>query len=84
VLQLLLVVFGVATKGVEQERQHEQPQQGQRQRVLVQRQGQPALLDRAGRLGVVALLAGVLVDLVAVGLLGLRDPFWISQAVNRT
>jgi hypothetical protein len=50
----------------------EQSEQGQRQRVLIQRQDQPAALDRARRLRVVALLAGVAVDLVAVGVLGLR------------
>jgi hypothetical protein len=62
----------------------EQSEQGQRQRVLIQRQDQPAALDRARRLRVVALLAGVAVDLVAVGCLDSGDPFWIRNAVSRT
>src|SRR4029453_13053313 len=47
-------------------------EQGERERVLLHRQREPAATHRAGRLGVVALLARVGVGLVAVRLLGLR------------
>jgi hypothetical protein len=84
VLQLLLVELGVAAKGVEDEGEHEQPEQCQRQRVLIQGQDQPTALDRAGSLRVVLLLARILVDVVPSGFLDSGDPFWIRNAVSRT
>jgi len=84
VLQLLLVELGVAAQGMQDEGEQEQGEQGDRERVLVQRQDQPATLDRAGRVLGVPLLAGVGVDRFAFGLLGLRRPLLDQQAVSTT
>jgi hypothetical protein len=84
VLQLLLVELGVAAESVENKGNQEQSEQGDRERVLVQHQDQPTPLDRPrGVLGV-SLVAGVGVDLVAVGLLGLRRSLLDQQRVSTT